>query len=165
MTQQSIQAEIDAENERQSRIDRLMDTSLPHQLKRLEDVRRIAEISIGQVFGHRLAPIVTNRILDGLILESEVLAHIGSATMRELPADDDRKGWASYVTRLVEKEPVAALSINSSDAKLNETLRQNFLAQIRPSDRLSLSRSGKLDEVLAAKIKEELQKRSGIFND
>ena len=165
MTIQSIQKEIDREKDRQSRIDKLINSSLPHQLQRLEDVKRRADQAIRQTFGYRLKDVVIDRILDSLVLEPEVLAHIGGATIRELPEDSDGKGWNQFVQKLVDKEPIARLNIESSDMALRETLRQKYLAEMKPSDRMAGARAGTLDAALDAKVTAEIQRRSGIYDD
>jgi len=72
----SIQAEIDAQNARQSRIDNLLATTPPHQLKRLEAEKHQAALALARVFGHRLHQAVADRLVEGLVLEPETLVTI-----------------------------------------------------------------------------------------
>lgn len=165
MSIQSIQKEIDREKGRQSRIDKLINSSLPHQLQRLENVKGMVDSALRQTFGFRLKDVVIQRITDSVILEPSVLAFIGGATIRELPADDDRKGWSAFVQKLVDKEPIAKLNIEASDLALREQLRQKYLAEMKPTDRMAGARAGTLDAALNAKVTAEIQRRSGIYDD
>lgn len=155
----SIQAEIDAQNARQSRIDTLLATTPPHQLKRLESEKHQASLALARVFGHRLHQAVADRIVEGLVLEPETLVTI-SGGIRELPTD--AKGWDRWARDAANKEPLAKLSINHSDAQLREELRREVLAEIRPEQRISMAREGTLDAHVEAAVKARLEARSGV---
>lgn len=159
MSQQSIQAEIDAQNARQSRIDALLETTPPHQLRRLEVERHQAALALARVFGHRLHAAVADRIVDGLILDPSTLCTIGGG-VRELP--NDARGWDAWARAAAEKEPLAKLSIDHSDAALKEELRRDVLKGIRPERRISMARAGSLDSFVEAEVKTRIEARTGV---
>jgi len=159
MTQQSIQLEIDREKDRQSRIDQQMAVSPEYQSKHLRTVRQQTELAFARVFSHRLNERVRDRILDGLVLVPEVLCTIGGG-MDELPTT--AQGWDSFARELAEREPLAKLSIDHSDAQLKETIRQETLAAMRPEERLKMARAGTLDEHLDGIVKAQIESRAGL---
>lgn len=159
MTQQTIQHEIDAEKARQSRIDAQRAVCPPHQLKRLETAQREAELALARVYGHRLNSRVSGRIIEGMILVPEVLCSIGGG-VNELPTD--AKGWDQWARDAANKEPLAKLSIEHSDAQLRERLRCEVLEKICPEQRLQMARAGTLDAHVEGEVKSELEARSGV---
>lgn len=159
MTQSSIQAEIDAQNARQSRIDILLSTPPPHQLKRVEAEKHQAVLALARVYGHRQCEAVAARIVEGLVLEPETLVAV-SGGVRELP--HDAKGWDRWARAAAEREPLAKLSLDHSDAELKETIRRNVLAGIRSERRISMARAGMLDAYVEAEVKARIEARSGV---
>ncbi|HCP80147.1 MAG TPA: hypothetical protein DIT67_00615 [Octadecabacter sp.] len=159
MTQQSIQIQIDREKDRQSRIDAQLAVTPKHQLKRLDAVRRQAELALARVYGHRLDARVSARIVDGLILSPEVLCTIGGG-VNELPTTV--QGWDSFASELAEREPLAKLSLDHSDAQLKEDIRQSTLAAMRPTERLKLARAGTLDSHLDGVFQSQIESRAGL---
>lgn len=155
----SIQAEIDAQNARQSRIDSLLATTPPHQLKRLEEEQHRAALALARVYGHRLHQAVADRIVEGLVLEPETLVTI-SGGVRELP--NDAKGWDRWAKQAAEREPLAKLSIDHSDAQLREEFRRDVLDSIRPEQRISMARAGTLDAHVENEVKSRIEARSGV---
>ncbi len=160
MNQISIQKEIDAENRRQSRIDEQLAVTLPHQMKRYEAIQQKTENALYRVHGNRLSPQVIDRMVAGLILEPSVLCSIGSSEINEMPSDN--MGWDRMARDLVEREPLAQLSIQHSDAELKEKLRQEITAAINPSQRLAMARSGELDNYVDQRVTAKLDERAGF---
>lgn len=159
MSQQSIQAEIDAEKDRQSRIDTQLAVMPPHQRKRLEDAQRQGELALARAFGHRLDERVSARIIEGMVLSPEVLCTVGGG-VNELPVD--AKGWDRWVKEAAAKEPLAKLSIDASDAALKEELRQQALGAMRPEQRLQMARAGTLDAYIDAEVKAKIEAGAGV---
>ncbi len=155
----SIQSEIDAQNARQSRIDSLLATTPPHQLKRLESEQHQAALALARVFGHRLHQAVAERIVEGLILEPETLVTI-SGGVRELPSD--AKAWDAWAKQAAQREPLARLSLDHSDAELKETIRREVLESIPPTRRMEMARNGTLDRHLDIEVKSKIEARSGF---
>jgi hypothetical protein len=159
MTQASIQAEIDAARARQSRIDALLEKTPPHQMKRYREIQRQGELALARVFGGRLHARVSERIVEGMILDPEVLCSIGGG-VNEMPTTTE--GWHLWAKRAAAKEPLAALSINHSDAQLREELRRDVLDSIRPEQRISMARAGTLDAFVEGEVKARIEARSGV---
>jgi len=159
MTQQSIQHEIDAEKARQSRIDAQRAVCPPHQMKRLDTAQREAELALARVYGHRLDARVSERIIEGMILAPEVLCSIGGG-VNELPTD--AKGWDAWARETANKEPLAKLSIDASDAVLKEKIRQQALDAMRPEQRLQMARAGTLDDHIEGIVREKIETRAGV---
>ena len=158
MTQQ-MQKAMDAEKDRQSRIEQQLGVMPPHQAKRLEQAQMNARVALARTFGHRLDARVSERIIEGMILEPEVLCTIGGG-VNELPTD--AKGWDRWAKDAASREPLAKLSLEHSDAQLREELRRQALEAIRPEDRLKMARAGTLDTHVDAEVKLRIEDRSGV---
>ena len=156
---QAIQDVIDAEKDRQSRIDAQRAVTPPHQIKRLEEAQMNARVALARKFGHRLDARVSERIIDSMILMPEVLCTIGGG-VNELPID--AAGWDVWAADVVSSEPLAKLSIDASDASLKEELRQKALSELRPERRLQMARAGTLDEHIEGVVREQIETRSGV---
>lgn len=157
MSELSIQNEIDEENQRRSRIAAQIDVMPPHQLKRLEAAQRNLELALARTFGHRLNQEVASRIVTGMVLDPACLCSVGGG-VQELP--NTSQGWDAYARELANKEPLAKLSIDHSDAALKETIRNEAEQRLRPEDRIAMARAGMLDDHLAAIVATELEARS-----
>lgn len=160
MSQHSIQTEIDAEKRRQSRIDQLLSTSTPPQITRYEKLQGKLEVALARNYGAKITPTVTARILEGLILEPEVLGHIGGATVDEMPKTVE--GWNALAKKLVDAEPLAQLSIAHSDAERKEAYRNEELQKMNGAQRLAMSRAGNLDDHIEAKVMERINSDAGF---
>ncbi|PIE14851.1 MAG: hypothetical protein CSA68_09280 [Rhodobacterales bacterium] len=156
---QAIQKAIDAEKNRQSRIDAQRVVTPPHQIKRLEEAQMNARVALARKYGHRLDARVSERIIDGMILLPEVLCTIGGG-VDELP--NDAKGWDRWAANAVSQEPLAQLSIDASDAALKEELRKKTLAAMRPEQRLQMARAGTLDDHIEGIVREKIEARAGV---
>ena len=159
MTQQSIQDQIDQDKHRQSCIDAQVAVTPEHQMKRLKAIKAQAELALARVYGHRLDERVSARIINGLALSPEVLCSIGGG-VDEMP--NNLRGWDAFVVAMAEQEPLAKLSIDHSDAQLKETIRQQAMNDLRPEQRLQMTRAGTLDAHLEKIVKFELEKRAGV---
>lgn len=156
---QAIQNVVDAEKDRQSRIDAQRAVCPPHQLNRLKAVQRDAELALARTFGNRLDTAVSTRIVEGMVLLPEVLCSIGGG-VNELPTTT--KGWDAWAKVAVSMEPLAKLSIDASDASLKEELRQKALSALRPEQRLQMARAGTLDDHIEGVVREQIEARSGV---
>ncbi len=151
--------EWEQEQDRLSRIETQLAVMPPHQLKRLQAAQRQGELALARTFGNRLNARVSERIVAGMVLDPAVLCTIGGG-VNELPTD--AKGWDRWARAAVEREPLAKLSIDHSDAALKEELRRDVLAGIRPEQRISMAREGTLDTYVEAAVKARLEARSGV---
>lgn len=158
-TQQSIQAEIDNEKRRQSRIDSLLSTMPEHQAKRLNEAKQKFAVGLARAFGSRLNEHVAQRLIDGIVLDPACICTIGGG-VSELPSD--AKGWEAYAREQAKSEPLAQLSIDASDEILKETIRSETLENMSREQRIQKSRNGSLDEHLAAAVKAQIEARSGV---
>jgi len=157
MSELSIQKQIDEENQRRSRIAAQLDVMPPHQLKRLGAAQRNLELALARMFGHRLHQEIASRIIAGMVLDPACLCSVGGG-VNELPTSP--QGWDSYARQLANAEPLAKLSIDHSDSKLKETIRNEAEHHMRPEDRIKMARAGTLDDHLAAIVATELEARS-----
>ena len=151
--------EWEAEKDRLSRIETQLAVTPPHQLRRLESEKNKAALALARVFGSRLDEAVADRIIEGMVLDPSVICTIGGG-VRELP--NDAKGWDAWARYAVEKEPLAKLSIDSSDAALKEQLSQEVLSSIPPAKRMDMARNGRLDAFIEAEVKARIEARSGV---
>jgi hypothetical protein len=153
---QAIQKEIDAEKDRLSRIETLMDVMPPHQVKRLDEAKRQGELALARSYGHRLHPDVAARIVANLSLNPSVLCTIGGG-VNELPTS--AQGWDAFMKAAVEAEPLGKMSLDHSDAVLKETFRNEELAKLKGADKLAMSRAGTLDAYLENLVQERIEAR------
>ena len=156
---QEIQNAIDAERDRQSRIDEQLSVTPPNQMKRLEAVKREAELALARKYGYRLDARVSGRIVEGLVLMPEVICAIGGG-VDEMPTNAPE--WDRWAEAAVSREPLARLSIDASDAALKEELRQKALADLRPEKRLQMARAGTLDGHIEIVVREQIEGRAGV---
>jgi hypothetical protein len=154
MSELSLQKQIDEENQRRSRIAAQLDVMPPHQLKRLEAAQRSLELALARTFGHRLNEEVASRIVAGMVLDPACLCSVGGG-VNELPTSP--QGWDSYARELANAEPLAKLSINHSDSKLKETIRNEAERRMRPEDRIKMARAGTLDDHLGSIVATEME--------
>lgn len=152
----NIQNYIDAENDRQGRIERVSATMPSTQAQRLTQIKQAAEVALARVYGGRLAPELVQRMTDGLVLDASVLCSIGS-DVDEMPKSAD--GWDAFAKRLVASEPLAQRCIEFKDAKLKETLRQEVLAGLSPQQRMTMARDNTLDAHVEEKVQLRLEDR------
>lgn len=151
-----IQYEIDAENDRTSRIEGQKAVMPPHQQKRLEEVQRHAELALARVYGHRLHPDIVKRIVEGLILDPEVLCSIGGG-VNELPMTPE--AWDDRMKEAVKNEPLAQICIDARDAELKEELRNEELSKLKPDEKIKMARARTLDPHLEQAIQARLEAR------
>ena len=157
MTKQSqIQKDIDDEKDRISRIEALNASMPEHQAKRLEDVKRHAELALARCFGRRLHPSIAARLVDDLSLNPAVLCSIGGG-VNELPTSAE--GWEAFMTEAVKAESLAQASIDHSDAALKEQLRDEERAKLKGAERMAMARANTLDAYLNDAVKARLQDR------
>lgn len=157
MSQQTIQAEIDRENKRESRILTQLEGLTHTQKKRLSAAKHATEVALARVYGDRLNEGVSKRIIAGLVLQPEVLATI-SGGINELPTN--QRGWDFFVRGLADAEPLAQMSIDSSDADLRKALSEEFLDSMHPKDKMHMARIDALDEHIAGVVAAKLESRS-----
>ena len=157
MSQQSIQAEMDRENKRESRILTQLEGLTHTQKERLNAAKHATEVALARVYGPRLNEAISKRIVAGIVLQPEVLCTI-SGGMNELPTTQE--AWDSYARVLAEDEPLAKLSIDHSDSQLKEGIRAEAEQAIRPADRIKMARAGTLDDHLAGIVADKLDARS-----
>lgn len=155
----SIHDEWEREKNRLSRIEAQLAATPPHQMRRLESEKKKAGLALARVFGARLNEAIAERIVEGMVLDPAVLCTIGGG-VRELP--NDAKGWDAWARYAAENEPLARLSIDSSDAALKEQLSQEVLSSIPPAKRMDMARNGRLDAFIERQVKARIEARSGV---
>lgn len=161
MTPQKFAEEQALECARQTRLANYL-VSLPKtQLDRLAEERNNLRLGISRVYGDRLADIITDRVVENFALNPECLCSIGGG-VRELPQKDNRAGWNALAKRLVDQEPLAKLSIDSSDANLRAQLEAEAVEGLRPERRLALARANELDTYIAQTVDAKLNERAGL---
>lgn len=151
-----IQTYIDAENDRQGRIERVSATMPSSQAQRLTEIKQATEVALARIYGSRLAPELVQRMTDGLVLDASVLCSIGGG-VDEMPKSQD--GWDAFAKRLVASEPLAQRCIEFNDAKLKEALRQDELSNLSPERRMSMARDNSLDSYVEDKVQQRLEDR------
>jgi hypothetical protein len=153
---QAIQNEIDREKDRLSRIEALLSVMPPHQIKRLDEVKRQGELAIARRYGHRLNHDVALRVVENLTLDPSVQCTIGGG-VNELPGSAE--GWDSFMKTAVEKEPLAMLALDYSDAALKEKIRTEERAKLKPREKMAMAHAGTLDTFLDKLVQERLAAR------
>ncbi|MEP6067615.1 MAG: hypothetical protein ABJ246_17380 [Paracoccaceae bacterium] len=153
-----IQKHIDAAKDRQGRIERACASMPSSQKTRLDDIHRQAEVALARVYGNRLVPEVTSRLLDGMILDASVLCTIGGG-VDEMPKSSD--GWNALAKQLVASDPLAQRCVDFADAKLKEGFRQEALQSLSPTSRMSMTRDNTLDSFLEESVQRRLDDRLG----
>ena len=153
---QAIQNAIDEEKKRLSRIEALIDVMPPHQIKRLDEVKRQGELALARTYGYRLQPDIVARIVANLSLNPSVLCTIGGG-VNELPTS--AQGWDAFMKTAVEAEPLGKMSLDHSDAALKETFRNEELAKLKGADKLAMSRAGTLDGYIENLVQERIEAR------
>jgi hypothetical protein len=156
MSQQTIQDEIDRENKRQSRIATQNEGLTHSQRERLNPAKHAAEVALARAYSGRLNEGISKRIVEGLVLQPEVLCTI-SGGVNELPIT--QQGWDSFVRGLADAEPLAQMSIDSADADLKRDIGEEALDAMQPKVKMHMARMGTLDDHIAGIIKAKLTER------
>ena len=151
-----IQNEIDQENERISRIEALMDAMPPHQMKRLDEVKREGELALARCYGHDLHADVAKRVVDNLVLNPAVLCTVGGG-VNELPTS--ASGWDEFMASAVAAEPLAKASIDHSNAALKEKFRNEELAKLKGPVKIAMARARTLEAFLEDAVNARLEAR------
>lgn len=151
--------EWDMEQRRLSRIEEQRSAMPPHQLKRLERFERETQLGLARVYGNRLNQQVAARIVESIVLDPACLCTVGGGP-NEMPTTP--AGWDDYARAQAEREPLAQLSIDASDAALKERIRREARDALPPARRMAMARSGELDGFLDDLVREKLQERAGV---
>ncbi|RBW58440.1 hypothetical protein DS909_05600 [Phaeobacter gallaeciensis] len=126
----------------------------PHQTKRLEAIQTQVKVELARCFGDRLAPIMTDVLVQESTTNPDVLAALEGIreSLPQTPSD-----WRAFVQNLVRKNDLAQRNIAFSDEATKVKIRADELAKLRPDQRVSLSRSGKLDAILDERVAARLE--------
>lgn len=126
----------------------------PQQTKRLDVIQTQIKIELARNFGDRLAPIMTDVLVQESTTHPDVLAALEGIreSLPQTPAE-----WRSLVHDLVRNNDLAQRNIAFSDEATKAKIRADELAKLRPDQRVSLSRSGKLDALLEERVAERLE--------
>ncbi|UWQ57272.1 hypothetical protein K3722_12125 [Leisingera caerulea] len=126
----------------------------PQQLKRLGEIHAQVNVELARNFGDRLAPIMTDILVQESTTHPDVLAALEGIreSLPQTPAE-----WRSFVQSLVRNNDLAQRNIAFSDEAQKAEIRTEELARLRPDQRVTLSRSGTLDEYLEDRFKARLE--------
>ena len=125
----------------------------PQQVKRLDAIHTQVKVELARNFGDRLAPIMTDVLVQESTTHPDVLAEL-EGIRESLPQTSSE--WSSFVQTLVRKNDLAQRNIAFSDEARRAKMRAEELAKLRPDQRVSLCRSGELDAFLDARVAELL---------
>ncbi len=137
-----------------STIENIIAGLTPAQVKRLDAIHRQVEVELARGYGDRLAPIMTEVLVRESTVHPDVLAAIEGIEGR-LPASAPE--WRGFVRTLVEKNEMAERNLAFSDEKLRAEFAADELSRLRPDQRISLSRAGKLDAYLDDRVQQRLE--------
>lgn len=128
----------------------------PQQTKRLDVIQTQVKVELARNFGDRLAPIMTEVLVQESTTHPDVLAALEGIrdSLPNTPAD-----WRVFVQGLVRNNDLAQRNIAFSDEATKTQIRADELAKLRPDQRMSLSRSGQLDALLDERVAERLEER------
>jgi len=126
----------------------------PQQVKRLDAIHTQVKVELARNFGDRLAPIMTDVLVQESTTHPDVLAEL-EGIRKSLPQTPTE--WRSLIQTLVRNNDLAQRNIAFSDEARRAEIRADELARLRPDQRLSLSRSGQLDALLDARVAELLE--------
>lgn len=128
----------------------------PQQTKRLDVIQTQVKVELARNFGDRLAPIMTDVLVQQSTTHPDVLAAL-EGIRESLP--QTLAEWRAFVQNLVRNNDLAQRNIAFSDEAKRAEIRADELANLRPDQRVSLSRSGKLDAILDERVAERLEER------
>ena len=143
---------------RASRVHNLTNSYQPTALAKLRPLQRSLELALAKI-APNLAPIVVERMLENLILHNEVMIEMAGARS-ELPQSPEQ--WQSFAKDQILSEPLAVLCLESRDANKRAVLTQMYISSLKPADRMSQARAGKLDSAAAAYVASELNRAAGL---
>jgi len=126
----------------------------PQQMKRLDAIQTRVKIELARNFGDRLAPIMTDVLAQESTTHPDVLAALEGVgeSLPDTPAE-----WRVFVQSLVRNNDLAQRNIAFSNEAAKAKIRADELDKLRPDQRVSLSRSGKLDTLLDERVAERLE--------
>lgn len=126
----------------------------PKQRTRLDEIQTEVKVELARCYGDRLAPIMTDVLVQESTTHPDVLAAL-EGIRDSLP--NTLAAWRVFVQGLVRNNDLAQRNIAFSDEATEAKIRADELAKLRPDQRVSLSRSGKLDALLEERVAERLE--------
>lgn len=154
---QAIQSEIDTHNQRQARITNLTSNMSAKSESKLRAVRHEFEVQLARHYGNRLDPMMAKHLVEGVV---EVPAVIGAVfgEVDELPKTEGE--WREFCRRQIESDELAVRSIEFNDEKEKMRIREDVLNSLAPATRMSMARSGELDDFLDHQVMQSLDRGS-----
>jgi hypothetical protein len=145
------------ERDRQSRIENASAALLGSERKRLSDIHRQTELALARLYGGKLTPEITARLLEGQILDADVLCTV-SGGLDEMPKSQET--WDTYAHGLVKKDSLAQRCLDFADAKLKESFRQEALGSLNSTEKMNMASAGTLDAFLSENVARRLDDRA-----
>lgn len=126
----------------------------PQQTKRLDVIQTQVKVELARNFGDRLAPIMTDVLVQECTTHPDVLAAL-EGIRDSLP--NTLTDWRVFVQGLVRNNDLAQRNIAFSNEATKTKIRADELAKLPPDQRMSLSRAGQLDALLDERVAERLE--------
>lgn len=145
--------------DRQARIENLTNGLTWKEQCHLSTVQRDAELALNRMYGGKISDLIMQRLLDGMILDSAVLATV-SGGVNELPANQG--AWDLWARQTVESDSLATICVANADEQLKAKIHKEALNDLDPAKRMELARNGTIDGYLDDVVKNRIAAFGGL---
>lgn len=148
---------MEQEKDRQGRIERAGAALLSGEKERLGEIQQETALALARVYSGNLTEDVTARLIASMVLDADVLCAV-SGGLSTMPST--REGWNIHAKELVKTDPLAQRCLDFADAKLKEGFRQEALARLDGTTKMTMARANTLDAYLEGEVKSRLDDRA-----
>ena len=131
----------------------------PIERERYETFETKFRIELARHYGDRLSDIITEHLVRILPLDHRAIqAMVGT----DLEVPRTAAQWRTFVSEITEREPLAILNLDHSDAQSQAAMRENAIQRLSPQQKINMSRDGSLEEWLQEQVTDEMHRRAGV---
>lgn len=127
---------------------------------RLRDCQVALEVSLGVIYGDRLATIMVDSLIDDLALDPRVFRYVVTGDASEVNPED-RTAFKSLARELVQANSLAVRNLQFSDHARKAEMSKQYLESLKPAQRIAYERDGSLADRTAQFVQQKLDERVG----
>lgn len=136
----------------------VLDNLTATERERLRDCRVAFEVSLGVIYGDRLATIMVESLIDDLALDPRIFRYVVSGDTSEVNPEN-RAAFKSLAREQVEANELAVRNLQFSDQARKSKLAKQYLEALKPAQRIAYERDGTLADRTAQYVQQKLDER------
>ena len=121
----------------------VLDNLTANERERLRKCEASLEVSLGVLYGERLATITTEALVREVALDPRVFRFVVTGDTSEIDPDN-RSAFKIFAREMVEANEIAVRNLEFSNATRKAELAKQFLESLKPTQRLAFERDGSL---------------------